>query len=301
MGTKQTTKSNNWRSSVVAAVSLAFFGMSVAAFADTYNFYFQKGKKKPVIESTEKSVESDVDANPEVAAEDAEVKSPENSPENSPESSGIRRGSNNQTPIIINNNINGLERSYTPPDSSSYSPEDRPPAKPIGQRIAPEVTVTAVATPVEPSRNHFRFGLSAIRWNERGWNNVNGNNFTDGGGGLLATFGIDFSPAVGINLIGGSIRELRGNGWNDCDDRMRPVFGAELQVTPFRLNMGSWDLIEFGFLAGTSNIVGSPISADSIHVGSRFGVNFGKSFGITTTGRISKGYTMLETGLVARF
>lgn len=296
---KQHRDAQGWRSSIVAAASLAFFGMSVAAYADTYNFYFSKGKKKKApVEST---VESDAESTQDVVTDEDTADEPAE-PKNSV-------GRSNQ-PIIINNNIHGVptdeNRRFTPPESSSYrpefDPEDRPPAKPIGARSDSSPSTTVATTLKDPDDfSHFRFGLSAIRWSSRG----NGADF-DGSGdpGLVTTLGIDFTRALGMNIYGGRYEYewqfAGGNGFRDS----RFLLGAEFQFTPFRLNVGSFDLFELGFIAGTSTLgrtgIATLIDPEQIHLGARFSINFGKSFGITTVGRANGRYAMAEVGLTAR-
>lgn len=302
-----------WRTTIVTAASLAFFGVSVAAFADTYNFYFTKGKKKAAPTESGSSAET-ADAASETLTDEPALETSE----------AKRRERGGDRPIIINNNIHGVpseeNRRFTPPDSSSFAPEDdpenRPPAKPIGSsRLSPrpsappstppsETTVTASVKAPADDYSHFRFAISAVAWDAKGWNNDIGN-VSHGEPGIIATLGIDFTRALALNIYGGTVRERwLGNNGNNVAQEMRFMGGAEFQVTPFRLNVGSFDLLELGFVVGSSTLGQSDIQSfvdpKQIHLGARFNINFGKSFGLTNAFRVNGRYTLLEAGLVAR-
>jgi hypothetical protein len=293
-GTRE--KNGTW-GAVVAAVALGYFGTASTSFADTYNFYFSKGKKKPVTtqgiveESGDEGLESDVS------------------------SDAYERRERAQAPIIINNNLGGaasgddFRRDFSPPESSSYHPENdsekRPPAKPVGSAsgASSATTVVAAATPKSDEASSFRFGMSAARWGFRGNGGALVN--VEGDGGVVFTLGIDFTRSLGMNIFGGAVRESFWPQANvDGTSDVRMMLGAEVQVLPFRLDVGSFDLLQLGFVAGTSTLgqssLGALVDPGQIHLGMRFNLNLGSSFGLTTVARANGRFAMAEVGLVGR-
>jgi hypothetical protein len=111
-------------------------------------------------------------------------------------------------------------------------------------------------------------------------------------GGLVA-LGYDVTRMIGVTgFVGGvSAQSL---------DDLRLVAGGDFQFLPFRLPVGSLDLLEFGVLAGGSNLLVSDGDRIGWHVGARLNVNFADTLGLTAAARLNAGHWMAEGGVTAR-
>jgi hypothetical protein len=118
---------------------------------------------------------------------------------------------------------------------------------------------------------HSSFGLS--RWDRPA---------------LVLSLGYRFRPAFAVNTFLG----LHLNyDWN-------PVFGADLEAYPIRVDVGSFDLIELGIVAGASNILTAASTGGIVpHVGARLNINLGSHVTLTTAMRLAEEFYSTEWSL----
>ncbi len=177
-------------------------------------------------------------------------------------------------PVVIHNNVTAPETT-SPPNSPHSS-----------------ASVSAVVAPpasLRPSRWKVAFGpmLSRVPYAvdtmayfepDRRWDRP----------ALVMSLGYRFMPAFGVNTLLG----LHLNyDWN-------PVFGADLEAYPIRVDVGRFDLFEIGVLAGASNILAAAsIGGIAPHIGARLNINLGSHVTLTTAMRLAEKFHSTEWSL----
>lgn len=259
---------SGWRP-IITLATLFMLLLSVSAYADTYHFHFAKPKG-------EKG-----------AVQPEQLSEPVATPKSQHSDKQTLKYQAGQTPIVINN-VNTNNVGQTP---AKYSVMDNA-NEPYSSRLR-------TYTPVDDGSG-FRLSLAGmLMFQEFDYLTVNQgqtSTYTDTEevwGGLV-TLGYDFNKTVGLNVYGGFRVE-------DPTDDVYFHWGSDLEFTPFRIPASStWDVVEFGLLAGFSNILDTGGNIGTIHIGSRLNINFAKSFGLTTSARANLGHVMFEAGFVTR-
>lgn len=105
---------------------------------------------------------------------------------------------------------------------------------------------------------------------------------------MVLSLGYRFMPAFGVNSFLG----LHLNyDWN-------PVFGADLEAFPIRVDVGRFDLIEVGVLAGVSNILAAASTGGIVpHIGARLNINLGSHVTLTSAMRLAEKFHSTEWSL----
>lgn len=134
-----------------------------------------------------------------------------------------------------------------------------------------------------PELSPFKMGLSATAFS-RDRNPI---------GGLLS---LSWYPSrvLGFTAFGGA-------QYDNNQLASNPYAGLDLEFRPFRLPVTeTYDLFQFGFLAGATTLGGYHGNSGSLHLGARVDINLGSTFGITAATRFNLDYAMFEAGIVTR-
>jgi hypothetical protein len=324
----------SWKKFISLSCAMYFLSTS-SAFADTYNLYFKKaGPGKDGVEEISESekptkAESKVDSGEaaeakaetekrhaeqealqakelaeKTATEAAEKSKAAADKEQTKEAAAEEEARHSSrvvipndvrgapTTIIINNNMSSPTPAavVAPPVKEPEAPPVINPAPEVARRDVEPRAITYV--PVRPSALHMMFSGSLFASQvDAPWQSNFGSHITPGVG-LLVTLGID--------LVGG----LSVNGWGGISPVSGPTRfhgGVDLEYLPFRLNMGSYNLLELGLLAGVSTLSYNRTSdLGPVHLGGRFNLNFNEYFGLTTSLRANQTFVMWEGGLIVR-
>jgi len=267
-----------WRTLVIAS-TLIYLMLSVAANADTYNFFFDgKNKKKPGAAATteDNQEESAEEAKKEDAKKEEEKKAeaPATTPQS--QSNQVTVGTPPQQPIIINNN-----NTMTAPTA--------PAPLPASTTASSEETVL-----YKEKISRWRLGVSTIYSGEDAVRASNG--IVLGSGtmyGGLVSLGFQMSRAFGLNLYGGA-KLVEGSG------TLKPHAGLDLELMTFNRSRVDLNIIDVGLLVGGSTAAAAHGNIGSLHAGARVNINFNPSFGITAVARGNAGYYLLEAGFITR-
>lgn len=311
----------NWK--IIIASLVAYFATSSTAYADNYNFFFTKPPKKgqknqqPVISEEEESSEEtpeETENHEEEKVERTPVVPP-TSAQTSPNTQTVTVP-NTQQPIIINNTNNVGYPGYPGYPMPTPSPEVRvnpltldppksepePEPEPLRTRSYDLETRTSAAilpSYQEPNRSNWRMGLSGIMliadakkaYSSYGVLNTYDSSTQSWGG--LVTLGWDVTKVIGFNFYGGASH-------NGDYNKLTPHYGADIQIMPLKIPARNFDVLEFGFLAGASNILSNRDHVGAMHVGAKLNVNFGRDYGFTASTRANVGHYLFEAGFVAR-
>ncbi len=308
----------NWK--IIIASLVAYLATSGTAYADNYNFFFTKPPKKnknhqPVI-SDEDEAASEENAEESETPEEEKVERtpvvpPPSAAQTSPNTQTVTIP-NTQQPIIINNTNNvGYPSPYPsagPGSEMRVNPLTLDPPS-IKSEPAPLPSTTydlesrssAAVLPAyqEPNRSNWRMGLSGIMlvsdakkaYSSYGLLNTYDSSTNSWGG--LVTLGWDVTKVIGFNFYGGASH-------NSDYDKLTPHYGADLQIMPLKIPAKNFDLVEFGFLVGASNILSNRDHVGAMHVGAKLNLNFGREYGFTASTRANIGHYLFEAGFVAR-
>lgn len=287
-------KRMSWRLTVLTVI--AYFASSGNAYADNYNFYFTKPPKKKGQQTEQMQENSDESSEEEEVAKEPVTPPP---PLVNPNTQTLTVPSSQQ-PIIINNTNN-----------VGYPTQPSVPLAPLTREAQPEPEAfhdyrpdTKVSTLVLPAyqeqpRSNWRMGLSGIlllsevtRAYESSGSLYTYDSKEENWGGLV-TLGWDITKVMGLNFYGGA---THGN----YPSKVNFHYGADLQLMPLRVPLKNFDLIEFGFLVGGSNIMAARDNVGTLHAGAKLNVNFGKDYGFTASTRANFGHFLFEAGFVAR-
>lgn len=250
--------------------------MANTAYGDTYNFYFDKNKKKQhTVEQSDEAETIETDEGSQSSSNGAAPDSPVAAP--APTAG---------QPVIIHNNVS------VPPLS--------PPPYMAPQPNVPGVTAAIVPPPAQ--RPKWKIGLGALVWAEKSshsassfrsgtfntnWDSDPFGSSSSMGEGVVVNLGYRFTPALGINGFVAS-----------ATNSSKAVAGIEGEWFPVRLDVGTFDVFELGGMLGAANISGrSPMP----HLGVRTNINFGPHFSLTAAIRANKDYAMGESGFTVNF
>lgn len=264
--------------------------MSVAAYADTYNFFFDKKKKGSEL-SQEEGESSPAPETTQAAP------APTPAPTSVvPQTSTQQITTPSGQPLIINNTVS-VPNTTTVPTTNTAPPAAYPqgPVAGLHAEIPPPMPV------VQKVRPAWRLGLSTIalktsatsqstdmyNWrSDMDWYGYEGGSSSSAGGYLLS-LGYRFEPSIGVNAYAGKVATLGGS----------VIGGADFEWLPLRRNAGDWDALELGLLAGFSNFTGKIDRLEALHVGARLNLNAGPHFSLTLAGKGAKNMAMAELGV----
>ncbi len=249
---------------------LLFAIMTASAFADTYNFYFDKKKKSP---------------------DNAEAIAPpqaENSIEDSADSYS-RPLPKEPQPVIINNNI-----------STPRSPEYLEPTPNVPTQTSVSSYSSTPPYSVESEKRlKWSIGTSFLVWagRERVADLADPSTYTDiTANQILQGVGAAAAVSLGYRILPG----LGVSGYVGNASRGRAFVGADVEWWPLRLDVGRFDLLELALLGGASDTIafsgyGSP--AVLPHLGTRLNLNLGPSFTLTASVRLNRQASIGELGV----
>jgi hypothetical protein len=291
----------------------SFLVASSVAHADTYNFFFDEAKKKKTTQ--EESPAPEENPAPQVqGAPEAVVQIPVDQPEMAGAPVGTISGSpleptapvatasvapvvppiahptSGGSPITIHNNITFPGIQPTPP------PTVVAPQSPSAQQMQASGSVTAVVTATSYERKvpRWKVGFGPMLTNApHSWSYYDGNTFhydtyRRDRPALVLSLGYRLAPALAMNTFMGL---HQSDDWN-------PVFGADLELIPIRVNVGHFDLFELAVLGGVSNILTAVNSGGIVpHAGARLNINLGSNITLTTAMRVAEQFRSAEWSL----
>lgn len=309
----------NWK--ILVASLLAYLATSGTAYADNYNFFFTKPPKKnkkhqPVIsEEQEEDQSSEENGSEESEQEEEKVErtqaTPPTTAQTSPNTQTVTIP-NTQQPIIINNTNNvgypaalpptppGNEVRINPLTLDPPSLKSEPAPLPHNSYdLQPRASTTVLPAYQQKEPSNWRMGLSGImlvadaKKAYSSYGILNTYDSTTKSFGGLVTLGWDVTKVIGFNFYGGASH-------NGDYNKLTPHYGADLQLMPLKVPARNFDLVEFGFLVGASNILSNRDHVGAMHVGAKLNVNFGRDYGFTASTRANIGHYLFEAGFVAR-
>lgn len=265
-----------WKLVILAVTGLSLM-LSASAFADTYNFYFDKNKKKGTkVETTEN-------------AEESQEESSEEANESTPSNSSSKTYKAGQVPIIINNTNTNTLTAPTAPVAPVVEEARSTPA----ESSSSVATVEPVVRQFKPS--HWRLGTSVVRYTPQNVYPLD----TNARYGGLVSLGYDNHRGIVVNLYSHLL--MVNNGKKETGD---VHLGADLEILPIRSGMYSvgreYTVFELGPVIGASTLMASGGNLVSVHVGGRMNWYFNESLGVTAVARANLGYVMLDAGILVR-
>jgi hypothetical protein len=273
----------------VSVSGLMLVALTGNAYADTYNFFFDKSKKK----GAQQEASEQEDQNPDVSP------APDTSPVAQPAPSQPVQGGSG-APIVINNNVSVPHSMQQPAPAPVIAPEPQSePISAVRESNESNAAMNAAYVPPPTRRQRWKLGLSAFALSDRShfdsfseeadfYGDIySDTSYAQSKAGALVSLGYRFAPAFGFNAYVGDA----GNS--------KILVGIDGEWLPLRLDVGSFDLLEIGGIVGATNIVGSGgySQAALLHLGARVNVNLGPAFTLTASGRVNKSYAMAELGL----
>lgn len=271
----------------VSISGLMLVAMSGNAYGDTYNFFFDKSKKKGAQqEAPEQQQEQDEQSNEASPA-----------PDTSPAPTQPIQGSSS-APIVIHNNVSVPNTMQQPAPAPIIAPEPEPVSS-VQESRESNAAVNAAYLPPPTRRSRWKVGVSAFALSDRAhfdsfaeeadyYRDIYSNtNYVSSKAGALVNFGYRVAPAFAFNAYVGDVGSKK------------VLVGFDGEWLPLRLDVGSFDLLEISGILGATNIVGPSGYSQTalLHVGARVNVNLGPAFTLTTSGRVNKSYAIAELGL----
>ncbi len=277
---KQTNTRRVPKSLYLVLSGLILLMMSVAAYADTYNFFFDKKKK-----GSEQAESEEGESSP---APDAAPVAPLAAPV-VPQSSQQTISTPSGQPLIINNTVSVPNTTSVPTTNTSPGPYQQSGA-PVLQAEIPAVA------PVAKARPTWRLGVSTVGTilsGKKGLSDSSDFDWEPNGsqsGGYLLSLGYRFEPSIGVNVYAG--RVTTGAALSS-----HVVGGADFEWMALRRNAGDWDAVELGLLAGFSNFTGKMDRLEAMHVGARLNLNAGPHFSLSLAGKKGMNLAFAEVGI----
>lgn len=303
---------------IAFAAAVAYFASAGVAQADNYNFFFTKppkkhGKNGPAISQEEESESGEeADERDEKVSEKSEEEKVEKAPVGSPAplaASSTNPNTNTQTftvpatqqPIIINNTNNVGYPVAAPVPVPDPKPVPLTEPAPLPTTVEPQARVSTIVLPnyKEPTRSNWRMGISSILLMTEAqkayssYGTLQTYDSHSNSWGALVTLGWDVTRVIGFNFFGGAT-------YNSDFKTAHGHYGGELQLMPLRIPLAKFDLMEFGFVGGASNILAAKDNSVSLHIGGKVNVNFSQNYGMTAALRGNLGFYLFEAGFVAR-
>lgn len=276
-------KMMRWKLAALIVTGLSLI-LSVSAYSDTYNFYFDKKKNKKQVEETKPEEET--------ASEETGEEKAENDGEIAPSNADSKVYRAGQVPIIINNtNTNTVNpgNSVTPMEQA-VTPIA--PVNPVAE-LSSSATVEPVASQFKPS--HWRLGTSVVRYTPQNVYPLDSNARYGG----LVSLAYDNHRGIALNLYSHLL--LAGSGRKDTGD---VHLGADLEILPIRSGMYSvgreYTVFELGPVIGASTLMAQGNNLVSLHVGGRMNWYFNETMGVTFVARANLGYVMFDSGILVR-
>jgi hypothetical protein len=205
------------------------------------------------------------------------------------------------TTIIINNNFGKsteVDRSSPPPPLPIPAPPAPVPSTTIETKSEPAST-PGVYPRTSLFRSSLTLGVIANTGNDA-WSTsafFEEDSFSPLGNSLRASltlsFGINLNSFLSVDAWGG----LSGG----TNRKEKGFLGAEVAITPFKIDAGIYHFLELGVLGGASTIRFNTSPLGPFHVGTRINVNFSQSFGLTSTLRVGGSYAMWDAGVITYF
>lgn len=261
---------------LVWAIFLSTLLLPSIGNADTYNLYFKKQGGEVTEEVTKSEVNSDSPVPQEKPVAD-QVKVP----------AGQAQGQ----PIIINNNISVLTPASAPNPSSE--PEKKMESQSGKEEEREFVTVPEPLSSVKRPRFKFAVAPSVLAYQTFDSDAFYSTRRGVAALGLNFLAGVNATPWLGFDVW---LSPYRVKGGEDI------LFaGTDIEIVPFRLDSGRYDVLELGIIAGAHTNGLRELDPEPWHLGGRFNLNFSESFGLTSAVRVSAKYVTGEAGFMARF
>lgn len=255
-----------------------------------------------------------VETAPVIPPPPATVATEEKKPEMQSHNQTLTIPAGQQAPIIINNTNNvGVAPAPAPVAPAPVAEPVKPTTDVKGPSTNVEANLVlptkqeleAVAVIPREKRSPWKLATSAAVMFQDFHHNYSSSNYgaghyyqdfttRDATYGGMVTLGYEFTKFLGISVYGGA-------RYAPTNDRAYLHAGADLEFLPLRIPIReSWDLLQFGIIAGASTAFAANDNIGTFHGGARLNINFGRHFGVTSSVRANLGYVMVEGGLVTR-